>query len=37
MYATALLFSLAKSYTLAGFEPGASVRQADAMTSDPRR
>jgi hypothetical protein len=36
-YTIALLFSLKKTYTLMGFEPGYSVLQAAVITTVPRR
>jgi hypothetical protein len=37
IYTTALLFFPYKPYTRAGFEPGLSFPQAEAMTTAPRR
>jgi hypothetical protein len=31
------MISLKKTFTLAGFEPGCSVLEADAMSTAPRR
>jgi hypothetical protein len=37
LYTTAMLHVSLKPYTVAGFEPGSSVPEADAMSTAPRR